>query len=169
MAQEQKQKQNQSGNDLSGQDETLEMVDAALLQKKLEEAEKRAEEYLNNWKRERADFLNYKKDEAKIMEEFAKFANEALVLEVIEAMDDLEISVRNSKENTDGFSQVLKKFQDLLKKHGVEQVKTDGAFDPSLHEAVEGSETEGQKLEEIRAGYTMYGKVIRPARVRIIK
>ncbi|HXK40633.1 MAG TPA: nucleotide exchange factor GrpE, partial [Candidatus Paceibacterota bacterium] len=41
------------------------------------------------------------------------------------------------------------------------------AFDPLLHEAVEGAE--GDKLEEVRAGYTMHGQVIRPARVKIVK
>ena len=124
-----------------------------------------AEEYLNNWKRERADFLNYKKDEAKRLGEFVKFANEAVILELIDTLDDLE---RASKEiNDPGLSQVMTKFRDLLKKYDVERINTEGAFDPLLHEAVEGAE--GDKIEEVRAGYMMHGKVIRPARVKIIK
>lgn len=123
------------------------------------------EEYLNNWKKERADFLNYKKDEVKRLSEFAKFANEGVVLEVIELMDDLETA---SKEIRDpGLNQIVKKFEEFLKKHDVERVDTKGVFDPLMHEAVEG--VAGDKLEEVRAGYTMHGKIIRPARVKITK
>ena len=131
---------------------------------KLDKCQKERDEYLNNWKRERADLLNYKKEEIKRLEKFGKFANEAVILEVINVIDDLE---RAAKEiNNNGLDQVLSKFQDLLNKYGVERIKIEGVFDPLLHEAVEG--TEGDKLEEIRAGYTMHGQVIRPARVKII-
>lgn len=138
-------------------------------EQKLEEYQKQAEEYLNNWKRERADFINYKKDEAKRLEEFAKFANEGLILEVIEILDDLEIALKHSSSDFNGLNQIMKKFGDWLKKYGVERIKVAGEkFNPELHEAVESSAKEGE-LEEIRAGYTMHGKVIRPARVKIIK
>ncbi|MGD0977205.1 MAG: nucleotide exchange factor GrpE [Minisyncoccia bacterium] len=175
MAQEQKQNQNQLGKD-----EILEQIDSVLLKKKLEEAEAKAEEYLNNWKRERADFLNYKKDETKTLEEFAKFANEALLIEILDVVDDLEITAKHSSENI-GLNQVLKKFSELLKKHGVEKIKVEGEkFDPELHEAISTEENRNpignssssngaSKIEEIRAGYTMHGKVIRPARVKIIR
>lgn len=134
---------------------------------------KQAEEYLNNWKRERADFVNYKKDEGKRMEEFVKFANESLILELLDTLDDLYLAAEDLK-NT-GLDQVIKKFVDLLKKYGVEKIKIGDPsmssgqvrFDPMYQEIVEG--TEGDKIEEVRAGYTMYGRVIRPARVRVIK
>ena len=125
-----------------------------------------AEEYLNNWKRERADFLNYKKDEVKRLSEFAKFANEAVLSEVMELMDDLETASKDI-ENP-GLNQIVKKFEEFLKKHNIERIDTKGAFDPLLHEAVS-TEEGGDKIEEVRAGYTMHGKVIRPARVKIIK
>jgi len=131
----------------------------------LTKCEQEREEYLNNWKRERADFLNYKKEEAKRLEEFVTFANESVILEVIEVLDDLEKAAQEI--NNDGLNQILKKFQELLKKYGVERMTVDGPFNPLFHEAVEG--TEGDKLEEVRAGYTMHGKVIRPARVKIVK
>lgn len=145
------------------------------LETELEKAKSQAQEYLNNWKRERADFLNYKKDEVKRLEEFVKFANEAIVLEVIEVLDDLEKARQNfSKQNLggqaaqDGLAQIINKFIELLNKYGVERIKVEGDFDPLLYEAVE-TEEDGEKLDEIRAGYKMHGKVIRPARVKIIK
>jgi molecular chaperone GrpE len=131
--------------------------------------QKQAEEYLNNWKRERADFINYKKDEAKRLEKFAEFANKAVILEVVEVFDDLEIAQKHG-DNKEGLDRVMKKFADWRKGYGIERIKVAGEkFNPELHEAVEGSVPEGEKLEEIRAGYTMHGKVIRPARVKIIK
>ena len=131
-----------------------------------EEIKDRAQEYLDNWKRERADFLNYKKDEMKRLSEFAKFADEGVVLEVIELVDDLETA---SKEIGDpGLNQIVKKFEEFMKKHNVERIDTKSTFDPLLHEAVI-TEEGGDKIEEVRAGYMMHGKVIRPARVKIIK
>jgi molecular chaperone GrpE len=124
------------------------------------------EEYLNNWKRERADFLNYKKDESRRMEEFVRYANEDLVLEMMELVDDLEIVTKEVPGV--GLEHVVKRFSELFKKYGVERVSVDDQFNPALHEAVE-TEAGGTKMVEVRAGYTMHGKVVRPARVRIVK
>ncbi len=133
-----------------------------------DELKNQAEEYLNNWKRERADFINYRKDEVKRMQEFIKFANEGLIMEVADILDDLEIVAKHQSEKG-GLSQVLNKFNELLKKYGVEKIKVaDQEFNPYYHESVE-SEPGGEKLEEIRAGYTIGDKVIRPARVKIVK
>ena len=127
----------------------------------------KAEEYLNNWKRERADFLNYKKDEAKRVEQFARFAHEDVILEVIEIVDDLELAVQEYKDI--GLEPIIKKFKDLFKKYGVEEIVVDSKkFDPALQEAIE-TEAGGEKIVQLRAGYTMHDKVIRPARVKIIK
>lgn len=125
-----------------------------------------AKEYLVNWQRERADFLNYKKDEARKLGEFIKFANGSLVLELLEVIDDLELATNYS--NNKGVDNVLKKFQDLLSGYGVERMNMEGKFDPELHEALE-TEEGGNKIVEVRAGYKMHGKVIRPTRVKIIK
>src|SRR3989344_2640233 len=129
----------------------------------------KAEEYLNNWKRERADFLNYKKDESRRMEEFVRYANEDLILELIDILDNMELGLKH--EPTELLKKLSKDFEELLKKYGVEKIKTEGeSFDPVLHEAVESSEVpEARLMEEVRPGYTMHGKVVRPARVKLIK
>ena len=124
------------------------------------------EEYLNNWKRERADFLNYKKDESRRVEEFVRFANEDVILETMEIVDDLDLAVQEYKDI--GLEQIIKKFKDLFKKYGLEEIETKGKFDPGLHEAIE-TETGGEKIIQVRAGYTMHGKVIRPAKVKVTK
>lgn len=109
------------------------------------------EKYLNNWKRAEADLINYKKDEMKRMEELIKFGNEAMILEVVVIMDGLEM--------------VSKQFEKILKKHGVERIAVGGQFDPNVHEAIDAID-ESKPLEEVRPGYTMHGRVIRPSRVK---
>ncbi len=147
----------------------------------LELCQRECDEYLNNWKRERADFVNYKKDESKRMEEFLKFSTEGIIMELIDVVDGIEVSRKNLpdsndlKEWTSGFDSSLDKLSNFLKKFGVEKINVAGSgFDPLLHEAVttemqNQEESTEEKIEEIRPGYTMHGKVIRPARVKIIK
>ena len=142
----------------------------------LEECRKQAQEYLDNWKRERADFVNYKKDESKRVEEFLKFSTEGIITELLDVLDGIEVSrnnlpgIKELNEWTEGFDSSLDKIDKFLKKFGVEKIKIkDEKFDPLIHEAVEVQDKEGQNIVEIRPGYTMHGKVIRPARVKIIK
>src|SRR3990167_3663715 len=140
------------------------------------EATDKAEEYLNNWKRERADFINYKKDEMKRMEEFLKYGTEGLIMELIDVLDAIEVArnnlpkVEGLKEWTEGFDSSLDKIEKFLEKFGVKKILVSGSkFDPLLHEAVEVEEKDGENIIEIRPGYTMHYRVIRPARVKIIK
>ena len=132
----------------------------------LERVKQQAEEYLNNWKRERADFINYKKEEAKRVEEIVKFANEGLLMEIIEVLDKLDLGLKH--EPNDTLRQLSKDFEKFLNKYDVQRIKIEDKFDPVLHEAVE-VEPGGKDIEEVRAGYMMHGRVIRPARVKITK
>lgn len=144
-------------------------------QTELDICKNQAQEYLNNWKRAQADLVNYKKEESKRLEEVARFSKEVLALELIDAMDNLDLAVsrasdktREEKEWFAGLVASLKTFNEFLQKNGIEKIKTVGEqFNPLLHEAV-GMEGEGQKVtEEYQSGYTLRGKVIRPARVKI--
>ncbi len=146
------------------------------LQKKLEESEKKAAEYLASWQRARADLLNYKKEEMERVGEFLKYANEEFVLRILPILDNFEIatrlrsvndeaSARQGKEGDiiEGFLQIKKQIQDFLKSQGVEEVKTgEEKFDLNFMEAVEKAEAE-------RKGYTINGRLLRPAKVKIIK
>lgn len=148
----------------------------------LEECRERTDEYLNNWKRERADFLNYKKDEAKRMGEFIKFANEGLVLELLDIIEESivaraqmpkEIQEKYS-EWIGGIDKIREKGFEFLRRNGVEQIKTVGEkFDPLLHESVgevasDGGEA-GMVVEEVKPGFTLHGRLIRPAMVKIVE
>ena len=149
-------------------------------QEELEKCQQEKDEYLNNWKRERADFINYKKDENKRMEEFLKFSTEGILMGLVDVIDGIEVARNNLpaqagppkglEEWTEGFDSAMDKMHKFLNKFGVEKINVRGEkFDPLLHEAVEVKDKDGQNIEEVRPGYTMHGKVIRPARVKIVK
>lgn len=122
------------------------------------------EEYLNSWKRAQADLINFKKDEAKRAEEFVKFSNESLVMEVLDVVANLELAAKHISDK--GLDGIIKQFENILKKYGVERIAVAGQkFDPAIHEAVRPLADDQDLLEE-RPGYTMHGKVIRPTRVK---
>lgn len=136
----------------------------------------KAQEYLDGWKRAQADLINFKKEEAKRIAEVLKFGNESLVLEILDVLDNLETALAHSppevresqKQWLAGVEQVAKNGQELLKKYGVERIKTVGEqFNPLYHEAVQADAEGDSVVEEYRAGYTMHDKVIRPARVKV--
>jgi len=150
------------------------------LKRQLEECQKIKEEYLNSWKRERADFLNYKKEEIKRMGEFMKFANQELLLKILEILDNMEIAEkkipREWKENDwfKGFLLLKTQILDFLEKEGVKEIKILGEkFDPNFQEAVECGPAEKREIkeervvEEIRKGYTLHGRVLRPTKVKV--
>ncbi|OGZ69305.1 MAG: nucleotide exchange factor GrpE [Candidatus Staskawiczbacteria bacterium RIFCSPHIGHO2_02_FULL_34_9] len=150
---------------------------------KLAELEKKSEEYLNNWKRERADFINYKKDEAERMLNLVKYAKEDMILEILPILDNIYLAEKSVPENIQednwikGFKMIQKQLEDFLKQKGIEQIETMGKqFNPETMEAI--SETEdsgftnqdsGIVTEELQKGYIMDDKVLRPARVKISK
>ena len=162
-------------------DEIKQDIPAEQLQKDLAEAKAKCEEYLNGWKRERADFLNYKKSEMERIGELSKYANEELILKIIPILDNIylaETHVPEELKNHDwikGFNQIKNQLCDFLKKEGIEPIATDKNFDPNLMEAVseverpEGCDVSGVVVEEVQRGYTMHGEIIRVAKVKISK
>ncbi|MCX6721108.1 MAG: nucleotide exchange factor GrpE [Candidatus Staskawiczbacteria bacterium] len=143
----------------------------------MEKDTKKEEEYLNGWKRERADFLNYKKDEMERIGQLVKYSNEELILNIMPILDNFYLAEKHLPENKEfasGFTQIKKQLEDFLKKEGIEPIKTFGEkFDPNLMEVVEEIETKekesGVVIEETQKGYTLHGKMIRVAKVRVTK
>ena len=142
-------------------------------QDELKALQLKSEEYLNGWKRERADFLNYKKDEMERIGQLIKYANEELILKIIPILDNMMLAEAHLKD--EGVAQIIKQIEDFLKKEGIEPIETNGKFDPNLMDAVdeverpEGCDVSGVVVEEIQRGYTLHGKVIRVAKVKISK
>jgi len=158
------------------------------ISRELEECQKLKDEYLSGWQRERADFLNYKREELERIGEILKYTNVGLILNILPILDNFEIAEKKLPEdlkadvNIKGILQIKNQILDFLKNQGIEEIKTVGEkFDPNFHEAVEEIEpssakaTEGKDIksgiivEEIQKGYKIHGKVLRPAKVRVAK
>ena len=138
--------------------------------------EVKCEEYLNGWKRAQADYQNLVKDVAKDKMEFVKYANQALIMDLLPIMDNFKAAfnlipeVEMKSAWVVGFSHIKKQMADFLAVNGVEEIKTVGEkLDVSVHEAVEYDEKsespEGEIVVERQCGYKLNGKVIQAAKV----
>ena len=150
------------------------------LSKELKECQKIKKEYLAGWQRTQADFLNYKKKETDRNKELAKYITEDLILKILPIFDSFDRAEKEiakeikSKEIIQGFFQIKKQFQDFLKSQGVEEIKAKGKiFDPNFHEAIELVKVKGKEsgivAKQVQKGYKLYGRVIRPAKVKVTK
>lgn len=150
------------------------------IQKELEECRKQKEEYLAGWQRARADFLNYKKEEAEHVSDLLKYSAENFISGILPVLDSFEMAKKTLPEaaksdgNIRGMLQIEIQLLDFLKKQGLEEIKSAGEkFDPNFHDIAGEEETEGAEqgaiIEEVQRGYTFQGRVIRPARVKIAK
>ena len=148
-------------------------------EEKVKECERQRDEYLAGWQRARADFLNYKKEEMERIAELLKYGAEEFVSKILPILDNFEIfenklpEKAKDDENTKGILQIKNQILDFLKGHGVEEIKAVGEkFDPNWHEVVEEVADDGLPqtiVEEVQGGYKINGRLLRPARVKIIK
>lgn len=138
-----------------------------------------ANEYLNGWKRAKADFINYKKRQEEAMALFRKYAREDFVLEFLPILDYFNEAVKHLPENGNqsewirGIAAIKTQLERILRNNGVREIKTvNEKFNPEFHEAVEAVESDKESgiiLEELRKGYMLKEKVIRAAKVKVAK
>lgn len=121
-----------------------------------------------------ADFENYKKRAIKDRQDAMKFGWESLAKDLLEVIDNLERSLDHMPSGTDqslknGIQMVLTQFKGVLEKGGVLYVPAiEKPFNPEFHEAVgqiHSDHPEGTIIQEQSKGYTMHGRLLRPARV----
>ena len=148
------------------------------LEEQLEAEKKRSEEYLTRLKYLQADFENLKKRFDRQMAEAKNYGTERLVLELLDVVDELELALKtaqsadSAKLLIDGVQMTLKKFRKVLEQEGVSTIACEGKlFDPSRHNAIatlERDDVDGCVVaEEVRKGYIMKDKVIRPSIVKV--
>lgn len=115
-----------------------------------------------------ADYQNLEKQTQSWREDFVKFANESLILDLLEILDDLEKAQEHLKDG--GLKIIIDKLQAILKNNGLEEINLENAvFDPNLCEAVETlpGEEDNKIAEVISKGYKLNGKVIRVSKVKV--
>jgi molecular chaperone GrpE len=133
------------------------------------------DEAIDRWKRAAADFDNFRKRAARERDEYVTLANERLVKELLPILDDLEralAAVGEHEEATveEGVRLVHRSLASLLQRNGVDEISTEGQFDPHVHEALlsQPSEAEeGSVIDVVQKGYKLGDRVVRPARVVI--
>ncbi len=158
---------------------------AAVTPEQLENLKERAAKADEHWERllrTSADLDNYKKRAAREKQEAARYANEALLAKLIPVLDNLDSALASAQAAPDqavrslqtGINMIHQQLRTALKDTGLDEVNALGQpFDPKLHEAVAQQETldapEGQVVQQLRKGYRLGERLLRPAAVIVAK
>jgi molecular chaperone GrpE len=130
--------------------------------------------------RSSADLDNYRKRMAKEREEAIKFANSSFLERLIPVLDNFEFGLQAARSASspdsilNGMTMVQKQFQDFLSSAGIEVIDATGQhFDPQFHEAIAQEQSEqvpeGMVVRQLRKGYKLRERLIRPANVVVSK
>jgi molecular chaperone GrpE len=140
----------------------------------LETVTRERDEYLDSLQRLQAEFANYRKRAQRDQESLVARAGERVVKELLPVVDDLERALHAAEQHEEatleeGVRLVHRSLADLLRREGLQEIETEGQFDPHVHEALlsqpaEGAEA-GAVIEVLQKGYRLGDRVLRPARV----
>ncbi len=148
-------------------DETVEPVD------ELDQVVRERDEFLDALQRTQAEFSNYKKRIARDQASLVARAGERLVKELLPVLDDLERALEAANEHEEakleeGVRLVQRSLADVLAKEGLDEIATNGKFDPHTQEALlsqPSDQEEGTVIQVVQKGYRLGDRVLRPARV----
>jgi molecular chaperone GrpE len=155
------------------------LADIEELKAELEAARAKADEYLAGLQRERAEFANYKRRTAEEREAMLGLAGEDLIRKVLALADDFDLAIEArppaiaSDPWVEGVVAIDRKLRALLESEGVSQIDASPGtpFDPREHEAIANvpgtGRPEGEIVNEIRRGYRLRDRVVRPALVAV--
>jgi molecular chaperone GrpE len=155
------------------------LADIEELKTELDAASAKADEYLAGLQRERAEFANYKRRTAEEREAMLGLAGEDLIRKVLALADDFDLAIEARPAAiandpwVDGVVAIDRKLRSLLESEGVKQIEASPGtrFDPREHEAIANvpgtGRPEGEIVQEIRRGYRLRDRVVRPALVAL--
>jgi molecular chaperone GrpE len=151
----------------------------------LEELKSRAAKADENWERllrTTADFDNFKKRAAREKQDALRYATEGLIGKIIPVLDNFEMALAAAQNSSaeglkslqDGVTMIQSQLKSALTDSGLEEVDASGKpFDPNIHEAVSQQESddvpEGHVLQQLRKGYKIRDRLLRPATVVVAK
>lgn len=148
-----------------------------ILKQSLEEKQKEAKDYYDQLLRLKADFENFRKRSEKEKKDYLEWGKEKILIKQISIDDVLEQALKSAKSGgkvediITGLEMVTKEFSKMLKEEGVEEIKCE-KFDPNVCEAldtVESQEEDGSILDIYQKGYTINGRLLRAAKVKVAK
>ncbi|MGH2811312.1 MAG: nucleotide exchange factor GrpE [Actinomycetota bacterium] len=145
----------------------------------LDTARGQAAEYLDHLQRLKAEFDNYRKRVIKEQTRVMESAAEPFVRKLLEVLDEFDLALMAAESKPDfekflhGVELVYAKLREILRSEGLERIEAEGKpFDPERHEALmQTGSPEGEPFvaDVLRQGYTMKGRVIRPAGVKVVR
>jgi molecular chaperone GrpE len=153
-----------------------------LMPEQLAELQARADKAEKNWVQTAADLENFKKRAARERIEAAQFANASLLQKLIPILDNFEMAQTAAQTAQgdklaslqSGIAMIQQQLKSALAETGLEEIDaTKKLFDPALHEAVSQQETgevpEGHVVQQLRKGYKLRDRLLRPATVIVAK
>lgn len=170
----------------AGNAETAEPLEAATMTpEQFEELKSQAEKANENWERllrTTADFDNFKKRAAREKQDAIRYANEGLLEKLVPVLDNFDAALSAAQTSSadgaqslqTGVAMIFQQLKKVLTESGLEEVDATGqTFDPNLHEAVSQQESkdvpEGNVLQQLRKGYKLRDRLLRPATVVVAK
>jgi molecular chaperone GrpE len=173
----------EQGHAAAGTPDALEV--APVTPEQLKELEDRAARADENWERlvrTTADFDNFKKRATREKQDAVKFANESLIQKLVPILDTFDMALaaaQNAQGEAGqslqaGVNMIFQQLRGVLAEAGLEEIDASGKpFDPNVHEAVAQKETaeapEGQVVQQLRKGYKLRERLLRPAGVVVAK
>jgi len=147
------------------------------IQKDIENKNEEIKECESNNQRLRADFDNFSKQTEKQKQDIIKFANENLIINILDVYEDFDrvlTQSKDEKELREGVELIYSKLKSTLEKEGLEEIPAKGEkFDYSKHEALMAEDNEdfenGEIIDELMKGYTLKDKVIKYSKVKVCK
>ena len=152
------------------------------LEKSLDAEKKRSQEYLTSLQYLQADFENQRKRFDRELHHVRSYCSERIVTQLLDVVDELELAIKagkcadqNEKTMLDGVEMTYRKLRKVLEQEGVTPIEciVDKSFNPHCQDAIANEErddvSECTVIEEIRKGYLLREKVLRPAIVRVAK
>jgi molecular chaperone GrpE len=148
-------------------------------QQEIEALKRERDDLYDRLLRKQAEFENFKKRIEREKSEYVQFASAELMKEMLNALDSFDLALRNaaaegkgSENMLRGFELIYKQLQDTLTRFGLKPLEAKGKkFDPNFHQAVSTKATnaveENTVIEEMRKGYTLNGRLLRPAMVTV--
>ena len=155
------------------------LADIEQLKKERDDIQAKADEYLAGLQRERAEFANYKRRTSEEREAMLGLASEDLIRKVLALADDFDLAIEARPPAiandawVEGVAAIDRKLRALLESEGVRQIDAAPGtrFDPRQHEAIANvpgtGRPEGEIVNEIRRGYRLRDRVVRPALVAV--
>ena len=151
------------------------------LEKEVESAKQEAQENYDKYLRVFAEFDNYKKRSTREMNDFRKYANEALLRDMLTVVDNLERAIDSSNDHAENNSSIVEGIRltlggilDLIEKCQVTPIESVGKpFDPQFHQAFQQEESEDHPsntvIKEFQKGYLLHDRLLRPSMVVVSK